>query len=740
MSSLTGLSSNLLSSGLVLVLSFANQIVIARGLGPEGRGHLGLVATSVMFGGLFLGEWLNRGNTYAAGVEGRTGGLVGNTLLFGGLVGAAALGAAGVAPGLGPLAFLDRAGYLLAAGIFAATLVQRAGQAIILGEDRMGTYASLPVLFVGTYLAGTALALHLWRTGLTGVLTAWMLAIGLSLAATLVGIGGGLRPRARPDWPLLGRTAAVGGRGGASATLVFLLSRSDVYLVGYFLGDAQLGVYMIAVVLAGMILRLPNVAGVVLLPKVLGGKDTGHGLSLRVARDVLLFSLVAAGAAVVMGRPAIGWLLPAEFAGAYEPLVWMLPGLVACGFASILNTKLAGQGYPPIVIWAPAVAVVAKVALSAALIPAMGLEGAGLATTVAYSLWAAIVTCHYRRAVGADWSDLLAGGMAGAGPRVTAGGRVWLTWHHARRSRSLASRLGVVLCECFIDRGPVVRHGLSSLWTLWVLLRRRPRAICLQYSFLLLVLAAAYKRAARWPVRLVCDCHTKALRRSVTGRWGGLFWVLKRWSFRAADLGVVANEGLRPALAALTPHGLVLADPFPDLGPARSPEEDEAYCVFVCSYAADEPLEEVIAAARLLAGDLQVVCTGRIPAHRADLRSQPHANIRFTDFVSDDEFARLLAGAACALALTTEEDCLMSAGYEAVALGVPPVVTDTAALRAFFETGAVFVQNSAASIAAGVREAAKRRDHLLAEMARVRVRRQAEMDSGLAALREGLDR
>ena len=410
MNFLRGFSSNVLSTGLVLVLGFANQALIARGLGQVGRGHLGLLATSVMLGGLLLGEWLNRGNTYVAGVEGRTGALVGNTLLYGALIGAGALGTAWLASDLGAFPFLERAGHLLVAGIIAATLLQRAGQAIVLGEDRLHLYAALPVLFIGTYLAGTTLALLVFREGLTGVLTAWMVAVGVALLVTVGGLGGGLAPRARLDRELLGRTAAVGKRGGASATLVFLLFRCDVYLVGYFLGDAQLGVYMIAVVLAEMMQRLPNIAGVVLLPKVLGGGDEEHTLSLRVARNVLLFSLAAAGAAVAVGRPAIELVFSLEFAGAYEPLVWMLPGVVGIGFGSVLNTKLAGQGYPPVTIWAPAIALAVKVGLAAALIPALELRGAALATTVSYILWAAIVTARYRRVVGTTWGGLLPGG------------------------------------------------------------------------------------------------------------------------------------------------------------------------------------------------------------------------------------------------------------------------------------------------------------------------------------------
>ena len=45
-----------------------------------------MVATSVLVGSMVLAEWLSRGSTYVAGREGRSGALVGNTLLYSSLM------------------------------------------------------------------------------------------------------------------------------------------------------------------------------------------------------------------------------------------------------------------------------------------------------------------------------------------------------------------------------------------------------------------------------------------------------------------------------------------------------------------------------------------------------------------------------------------------------------------------------------------------------------------------------
>ena len=411
-----GFSINVICMGLAFALGFANQVLIARGLGEEGRGHLALVATTVMFATLLLGEWLNRGNTFVTSKEGQSSQALSNTSLYGmGL--AVILAAAAVAAGsqlrhLMPFLGADWSHYVIVA-IILAVVMQRATQAIILGQNRMALYAVLPLVTAVVYLTGTVLALHVWQASLPGILIAWLSGVAVTFAVTFVySLTGRSDSRGRTgkglswDGSLFGRAAAVGGRGAVSAVLIFLLFRSDIYLVKYFMGAEALGVYMIAVVIAEMMQRLPNIAGTVLLPRVIAGPDDSDVLSAAVARNILLFSTAAAAVLLLFGRQIVSIFGP-EFAGAFAPLVWMLPGLIASGLGSVLNTRLAGKGYPAITIWAPSIALAVNVVLNILLIPTHGLVGAAVATSAAYIIWAALVTVRYCRLASTSvWSVL----------------------------------------------------------------------------------------------------------------------------------------------------------------------------------------------------------------------------------------------------------------------------------------------------------------------------------------------
>ena len=188
------------------------------------------------------------------------------------------------------------------------------------------------------------------------------------------------------------RALAIGGRGAASSILIFLLFRSDVFLVEHFLDVASVGIYRVAIIMAEMMQRVPNIAGTTLLPRVLAVQTTeGERLSGKVAGSMLFFSLVVGALIVAAGAQVIAIIFGARSEAAYELLLWMLPGLIASGFGSIFNTELAARGYPPITIWAPAVALALNVVLNIWLIPTHGLVGAAVATSVAYCAWTAIV-------------------------------------------------------------------------------------------------------------------------------------------------------------------------------------------------------------------------------------------------------------------------------------------------------------------------------------------------------------
>ncbi len=407
MNFIRGFSLNGISTGIVFALGMVNHWLLANHLGKAGYGQLALWTTTSLIAATLLGEWLRRGTTYVvgredAGAAARDNALLCFLALFAAGLGIAWLGAGTASRFLGPEAL---SWWPLLAALPALVVLQRAGQAVLLGMDRIRPYAVVPVVFIAAYLGGNAVLLSAGELSLQTALLFYAGAAGLAGLASfaVLGSAGGFT---WGDRRLLRRTLAVGGRGAVSVVLVLLLLRGDVFLIEHFLGEASVGSYRVALNFAEMMQRVPDVAGAVLLAKVVRGED--GQLSLRVARGILLFSLAAASVLLVAGRPLIGWLFP-SYPEAFLPLAWMLPGLVFLGLGSVCNTKLAGQGYPAVTLWAAAAAFLLNIGLGFWLIPGWGLLGAAWSKSIAYTAWAILVVGRYLRGEGVGWGAFLRG-------------------------------------------------------------------------------------------------------------------------------------------------------------------------------------------------------------------------------------------------------------------------------------------------------------------------------------------
>ncbi len=404
MSFSSGFSLNAVATGAAFALGWANQWLLANHLDKDTYGQLGLWTTTVVIAAMLSGEWLRRGSTIVVGREGAGAAARDNALLcclviLAGGMGLAYAGAGIMAGFLGPEA---QTFWPLLAALPAFVVLQRTGQAVLLGLDRIRPYAAIPVLFIAVYLGGNAVLLLAGLLRLEPILVLFAGAAGLAglVAFAMLGRGAFIWG----DRRILRRTLAVGWRGAASTVLIYLLLKSDWFLIDHYLGKAAVGSYRVASLFAEMMQRVPDLASAVLLAKVVRDQDENR-LSLRVARRILLFSLAAALVLLMAGKTLIGFLFP-SYPEAFLPLAWMLPGLVFLGLGSVCNTKLAGQGYPAITLWAAAAAFALNLGLNLYLIPSLGLQGAALSTSIAYAAWALLVGTRYLRTEGLGWGDL----------------------------------------------------------------------------------------------------------------------------------------------------------------------------------------------------------------------------------------------------------------------------------------------------------------------------------------------
>ena len=132
-----GFSLNAVSTGLVFALGWVNQWLLANHLDKAEYGRLGLWTVAVVIGAMLFGEWLRRGSTYVVGREEAAASARDNALLcflviLAGGMGLACAGAGALSRVLGPEA---QAFWPLLGALPALVVLQRSGQAVLLGLD-----------------------------------------------------------------------------------------------------------------------------------------------------------------------------------------------------------------------------------------------------------------------------------------------------------------------------------------------------------------------------------------------------------------------------------------------------------------------------------------------------------------------------------------------------------------------------------------------------------------------------
>jgi glycosyltransferase involved in cell wall biosynthesis len=313
---------------------------------------------------------------------------------------------------------------------------------------------------------------------------------------------------------------------------------------------------------------------------------------------------------------------------------------------------------------------------------------------------------------------------------------IFITWYpYCRRSDALGEQLGArsYLVHYLRFKAPLLapfKYVLQSLRTAWILLRERPDGVLVANPPVvapLLIWAGSLVLGYRF----IVDAHSGAFQHL---RWS---WSLplQRFLARRALTTIVTNESMARTVRGWGGETQLIQDLTLDLDPAGpATRQDRFHVVFICTYSVDEPVDEVVEAARSLP-EVDFTFTGDPSYARRDFKDTLPANVRLTGFVPDSEYLALLRGADVILVLTRDDNTMQRGGYEAVALEKPLITSRWPLLQQVFASGTVHVDNSAKEIAAAVRKVREKREAFRSEMSAWRRSRAAVSGAQVDLLR-----
>lgn len=321
--------------------------------------------------------------------------------------------------------------------------------------------------------------------------------------------------------------------------------------------------------------------------------------------------------------------------------------------------------------------------------------------------------------------------MAIVSPERTRWGRrvlflVWGTPDQGPRSTVFAREMGIGelhFVRSLRRRGALtapLRYLHQAAQTLRLLWRKRPDVVFVQ-SPPSPAVVTVYLYCALTGSRYLVDAHSAAMQR---GRWNRPHW-LHRLLARRALMTIVTNEHFRATLESWGANAMVLRDIPTSFTAGQFPLDGTFNVAVVNSFAFDEPVEAVLAAAHALP-EISFTVTGR--KSRADplLISTAPANVHFTGFLPDEQYYGLLRESDAVMCLTTRDHTMQRGACEALSLGTPIITSDWPLLRDHFCQGTVHVANDEESIRQGVLAMRARHAQYRQEIRELKLRRQRE--------------
>lgn len=253
-----------------------------------------------------------------------------------------------------------------------------------------------------------------------------MYALGQWLAVGLMLLAARIRARsARIDRSIIRKMAPFAALAGLASGISFLNYRSDVFVVRHFEGDSGVAVYSLAVYMAESIWQVSGSLALATYAR-LGTLTRGEAavLTTRVMRH----TVVLLGAICVVLFAAAGLLqreLFADYEGMDSALRLILPGVLLYGLAQSFSGFYTYQRGMP---WVSSVVagggLCVDLALAFLLVPRMGVNGAALASAIAYSTAITLALTVFVRSEGVSPAQIFKFGRAELQDYVTLFGRL----------------------------------------------------------------------------------------------------------------------------------------------------------------------------------------------------------------------------------------------------------------------------------------------------------------------------
>ncbi len=383
--------------GLSLVFNFFLNVIIARSLGPAGKGLFSVYILIPSLLSMLLTLSIDESNVYFASKGYRIRDIFLTNFFYTLLASGMLFAAFTSSPTIFSYFFKNIGNQYLFSAILITPffLFFRNIRTIFLGANRVGIFNFLDTLRIGILLLLVYFMLFFEGKKVHYALQAINYHIMLASAFALFAIiplfkEGDIHI---PLKKLLGKELRYGIRAYLGITMNFFNRRLDVFILNYFKTPYEVGIYSISTAMAELIWKIPNSIATPLFPHVARQKrEESIKFTLLITRFTFFLIVIVAIFMAWIGKPFILIVFGKNFIPSFSPFLWLLPGVIFLSIGRVLSAFFHGINKPEYGSFFTIISVTFTVILDFLLIPLYGAKGAAIASTIAYSVSGLIAT------------------------------------------------------------------------------------------------------------------------------------------------------------------------------------------------------------------------------------------------------------------------------------------------------------------------------------------------------------
>lgn len=265
-------------------------------------------------------------------------------------------------------------------------LIASYANGIMLGKNRIGTINLSQLLRLSANFISVLLLVWLFDLGVLGAALVQII-IALTIAIYyLVKVSSYHRIKFKPISPIPKLLFLKGFPFAAVLFIITLNYKVDILILDRMVSATEIGVYSVGVNFAELLWQIPAAVGMVLFAKSTTTKNQQDSVerSTMILRLVLPVIVVVSIFIALFAPGIIRILYGVDFTEAGNVLRILLPGVCFITVSKVLHPDLAGRGYPLFALRVFIVTLVINVVLNIFLIPVYGIYGAAMASTISY--------------------------------------------------------------------------------------------------------------------------------------------------------------------------------------------------------------------------------------------------------------------------------------------------------------------------------------------------------------------